>query len=322
MAPIALYPDDLLAQTLAASTYPLEIIELQQWLDQNKDLKGKDLENAVLKQNWDPTIQAMAAFPDVVVRLAGNIQWTTELGNAYLAQPGDVMKAVQRMRAKAEGTGALKTSTEQIVETQTVEGQQVIVIEQAQPDVVYVPSYDPVVVYGGSPVYPYPPVSYPGYVPGMGLAFGAGLLLGAAWGGGWGYNCGWGNNGDININNTNVYNKNSGNNINGGNGKWGHHAEHRNAGASRPGGVGGAGRPGGIGGAGGVGGAGRPGGIGGATAELEVLVDLVALVAPAELEVLVGPVALVALEAELEVLVDLGGVGGARTPRWKCQGKR
>ena len=108
VAPIALYPDPLLGQTLAASTYPLEIIRLQQWMDRNKNLKDKALADAVEKQKWDPSVQAMATFPDVVQRLARNIQWTTDLGNAFLAQQADVMDAVQRMRAKAQSKGALK----------------------------------------------------------------------------------------------------------------------------------------------------------------------------------------------------------------------
>src|SRR5213596_4145792 len=116
VAPVALYPDPLLAQTLAASTYPLEVIQLQQWMDRNKDLKGKALADAVAKQQWDPSIQAMVEFPDVVQRMAGNIQWTTDLGNAFLAQQSDVMDAVQRMRGKAQGKGALKTSAQQPVQ--------------------------------------------------------------------------------------------------------------------------------------------------------------------------------------------------------------
>ena len=143
--------------------------------------------------------------PDVVQRLAGNIQWTTDLGNAFLAQQSDVMDAVQRMRAKAQGTGNLQTSAQQTVETKTVEGgKQVIVVEPSQSDVVYVPSYDSTVVYGPPPpAYPYYPYTYPGYYPGMGLAWGAaGFALGAWAGGAWG-NCNW-NNGDININNKNT----------------------------------------------------------------------------------------------------------------------
>src|SRR5216110_2613540 len=127
VAPIALYPDPLLAQTLAASTYPLEVIQLQQWMDKNKNLQGKALADAVAKQPWDPSVQGLVEFPDVVQRMAGNIQWTTDLGNAFLAQQSDVMDAVQRMRAKAEGKGTLKTSAQQKVETKTEGGKQVIV---------------------------------------------------------------------------------------------------------------------------------------------------------------------------------------------------
>src|SRR5881296_2963798 len=193
VAPIALFPDPLLAQTLAASTYPLEIIQLQQWMDRNKNLKDKALADAVAKQPWDPSVQALAATPDVVQRLAGNVQWTTDLGNAFLSQQSDVMDAVQRMRGKAESKGTLKTGAQQTVQTKTVEGgKQVVVIEPAQPDVVYVPSYDPEVVYGAPPpAYPYYPYTYPGYVPGTALAWGAGIALGAAAWGAWGGN--WGN---------------------------------------------------------------------------------------------------------------------------------
>src|SRR5919109_3221027 len=121
VAPIALYPDQLLSQTLVASTYPLEIIQLQQWMDKNKNLKGQALSDAVQKQSWDPSIQAMATFPDVVNRLADNIQWTTDLGNAFLAQESDVMDAIQRMPAKAQSNGNLTTNKEQKVETKVVE---------------------------------------------------------------------------------------------------------------------------------------------------------------------------------------------------------
>jgi hypothetical protein len=238
VAPIALYPDPLLAQTLAASTYPLEVIQLQQWMEKNKALKDKALADSVEKQNWDPSVQAMAAFPDVVKRLAENIQWTSDLGNAFLAQQSDVMDAVQRMRAKAQGTGNLKTSKEQKVETKTVESKQVIVIEQADPKVIYVPTYNPTVVYG-APVYPYPPIVYPPYY--GALAFGAGFALGAAWGGGWGWGCGWGHGGvNINYNNKYVYNSNRNTNINQGTfnrpsqlpangGNWQHNPQHRGA---------------------------------------------------------------------------------------------
>src|SRR5262249_9626840 len=171
VAPIALFPDPLLAQTLAASTYPLEIVELEQWLKRNPNLKDKALADAVAKQPWDPSIQAMAVFPDVVTRLSANVAWATNLGNAFLAQPRDGMDAVQRMRARAQNKGALKTTEQQKVETETVEGgEETIVIEPANPQYVYVPSYDPEVVYGSAGIYPYPAYYYPGYAPGMGLA--------------------------------------------------------------------------------------------------------------------------------------------------------
>jgi hypothetical protein len=241
VAPIALYPDPLLSQVLVASTYPLEIVQLQQWLEKHKDLKGDALVAAVEKEDWDPSIQAMAALPEVVKRLADDVKWTTDLGNAFLAQQGDVMDAVQRMRMKAKDAGNLKSTEQQKVETKVVETKTVVIIEQANPQVVYVPSYNPVVVYG-PPVYPYPPIYYPPpgyYAAGAVIGFGVGLAIGAAWGGGWGYHCGWGsNNININVNNNyiNHYNKTNINNVNrnninnvnrnGGN-NWQHNPQHR-----------------------------------------------------------------------------------------------
>jgi hypothetical protein len=241
VAPIALYPDPLLAQVLAASTYPLEIIQLQQWLAKDKNLKDKELADAVSKQTWDSSIQALAALPDVVKRLGDDIQWTTDLGNAFLAQQGDVMDAVQRMRKKAQDKGTLKTTEQQKVETKVVENKTVIVVEQANPQVVYVPSYDPVVVYGPA-YYPYPPIYYPPwgyYATGMAISFGVGVMMGAFWSGGWGWGCGWGGN-NVYINHNNNFNRNT--NINrgnrpsnlpagggglGGNSNWTHRPEHR-----------------------------------------------------------------------------------------------
>ena len=240
VAPIALYPDPLLAQVLAASTYPLEIVQLQQWLTKNKDLKDKALADAVQKQPWDSSIQSMAALPDVVKRLADDIGWTTDLGNAVLAQQSDVMDAVQRMRAKAQEKGNLKSTEQMKVETKTVESKNVIVIEQSKSEVVYVPSYDPVVVYGAPP-YPYPPIAYPPpgyYAAGMAVSFGVGMMVGAAMGGGWCCNSGWGGNNNININNNNNFVNNSnrqnvsnsgnrtGNRTGSGNG-WQHNSQHR-----------------------------------------------------------------------------------------------
>ena len=237
VAPIALFPDPLLAQTLAASTYPLELIQLHQWLQKNKTLKDKALADAVAKQPWDPSVQAMAGLPDLVKRLADDIQWTTDLGNAFLAQQSDVMDAVQRMRSKAKDSGNLKSSEEIKVETKVVESKTVVVIEQANPQVIYVPTYNPTVVYG-VPIYPYPPIYYPPPYYGA-IAFSAGVFMGAAmWGGGWGWGCGWGGGGNIYINNNNNFNRinhfQGGNrtnigsgNIGSGNSNWQHRPEHR-----------------------------------------------------------------------------------------------
>jgi len=210
VAPIALYPDPLLAQTLAASTYPLEIIQLQQWLLKNPGLKDQALADAVAKESWDPSIQALAGLPEVVKRLADDIQWTTDLGNAFLAQQSEVMDAVQRMRKKAQDKGNFKSTEQQKVETKVIENKSVIVVEQANPQVVYVPSYNPVVVYG-APVYPYPPIYYPPwgyYAAGMAISFGVGVMMGAFWSGGWCCGAGWCNN-NITINNNNNFNRNS-----------------------------------------------------------------------------------------------------------------
>ncbi|HKF41873.1 MAG TPA: DUF3300 domain-containing protein, partial [Thermoanaerobaculia bacterium] len=205
VAPIALYPDPLLAQTFAASTYPLEIIQLQQWMAKNPNLKDKALSDAVAKQPWDPSVQSLAAFPDLVKRLGDDVQWTTDLGNAFLGQQSDVMDSVQRMRKKAQDKGTLKSSEQQKVETQVIEKKEVIVIQPSSPDVIYVPSYDPVVVYG-PPVYPYPPIYYPYYPVGAAfVSFGIGVMWGAFWGGMWG-GCGWGSS-NININVNNNFNR-------------------------------------------------------------------------------------------------------------------
>ena len=189
VAPIALYPNQLLAQVLAASTYPLEIVQLQQWLAKNTGLKDKALADAVEKQQWDPSVQGLAALPQVVKLLAGDIGWTADLGNAFLAQQSDVMDAVQRMRKKAQDKGTLNSNEQQKIETQVIESKSVIVIQPSNPEVIYVPSYDPFVMYG-SPYFPYPPGWY--YPAGIALSFGVGLMWGAFWGGAWGWGCGWG----------------------------------------------------------------------------------------------------------------------------------
>jgi hypothetical protein len=237
VAPIALYPDPLLSQVLVASTYPLEIVQLQQWLQKNSSLKGDELTKAVQQQDWDPSIQAMAVLPDVAKRLGDDIKWTTDLGNAFLAQQSDVMDAVQRMRMKAKDAGNLKSNEQMKVETKVIDKQTVVVIEQTNPQVVYVPTYSPVVVYG-PPVYPYPPIYYPPpsyYAAGAVFAFGVGVAIGAAYHGGWGYGCGWGGNNNVNINVNNNYvshyNKTNVNNVNrnnvnrGGSNTWQHNPQ-------------------------------------------------------------------------------------------------
>jgi hypothetical protein len=140
VAPIALYPDPLLSQVLVSSTYPLELVQLQMWLEKaGKYMNEKAIAEAVQKENWDPSIQAMAALPTVVRQLVENIKWTTDLGNAFLAQQTDVMEAVQRMRVKAKDAGKLKSNDQIKVETAQAGNTSYVMIEQASPEVVYVP---------------------------------------------------------------------------------------------------------------------------------------------------------------------------------------
>jgi hypothetical protein len=227
VAPIALYPDDLLAQTLVAATYPLEIIQLQQWLVKNPDLKEEELAAALEEQPWDPAIKSMAAVPEVVERLANDVQWTTDLGNAFLAQQDDVLEAAQTMRKKAQQVGALESNEQMTVETQVVERDTVIIVETASPEVIYVPSYDPVVVYGPPVYYAYPPIYYPPPPPaGVFIAFSVGVMWRASYWGGPCCGCGWGRG------STNIYIHNSNNFYRGGNhggGNWKHNPQHRGA---------------------------------------------------------------------------------------------
>ena len=158
VAPVALYPDALLSQVLVASTYPLEVVEAQQWLQRNGNLKGQQLTEAARQQNWDASVQAMVAFPDVLTMLNQDVQWTTALGNAFLAQQPDVMAAVQRMRARAQANGRLSTTPQQTVSTETQGGQTAIDIAPADPQVIYVPQYDPAYVWGPPAWGYYPPL--------------------------------------------------------------------------------------------------------------------------------------------------------------------
>jgi len=185
VAPIALYPDPLLGQVLAASTYPVELVEAQQWLKTVSNLNGQALTDAAKQQDWDPSVQALVAMPDVLNLLTQDIHWTTDLGNAFLAQQADVMSAVQRMRQRAQANGQLKSNAQENVSTNYDNGQQAIDIEPTNPDVIYVPAYDPYYVWGYGA---YPSLYYPD-----GYWFGPGINIGFYFGdwGGWGYG-GWG----------------------------------------------------------------------------------------------------------------------------------
>jgi hypothetical protein len=230
VAPIALYPDPLLAQMLIASTYPLDVIAAQQWLDKNTNLKGAELEKAVEKQSWDPSVQGLVSIPEALKRLSENIQWTSDLGDAFLVQQSEVMDAVQALRKKAKDSGKLESTEQQNVETKVVEKETVIVIQPTSPDVVYVPSYSPAVVWGPPLYYPYPPIYYPPYYGGAWLGFGVGIAVGIGISGGWCCGCGWGGGNTININNNNNYvnHHNRQNGVNrSGNSNWSHNAQQR-----------------------------------------------------------------------------------------------
>ena len=226
VAPIALYPDTLLSLVLMASTYPLEVVQADRWVKENKNLKGDELKAAVDKQSWDDSVKSLVATPDVLAMMSSKLDWTQKLGNAVLAQQPDVMDAVQRLRTKADANNKLTTTKEQKVTKQQEGGKQVIFIEQTDPETVYVPYYDPTVVYGAWPYPEYPAYAFgwPGYISrgliATGLAFGASYALGRWTSGGnfWGGGVNWGNN-NININRPRV-NPLGGNN-------WQHNPAHR-----------------------------------------------------------------------------------------------
>jgi hypothetical protein len=184
VAPIALYPDELVSQILAGATYPTEIVEADRWLQGQPNLKGNDLANEVDKQSWDPSVKALAQFPSVLANMDKNLSWTSSLGDAYANQTQDVMDAVQVMRARAQAAGNLQSNQQEKVETQG----QAIAIEPEDPDVVYVPAYDPWSVYG-APIGVWPGwYSYPGlYIGGPGISFGLGFGIGFFGGFGWGW---------------------------------------------------------------------------------------------------------------------------------------
>jgi uncharacterized membrane protein YgcG len=221
VAPIALYPDSLLAQILMASTYPLDIVTAARWAKANPGVKDKALEDAMQKQTWDPAVKALTSVPKVLEQMNEQIEWTQQLGDAFLAQQADVMTTVQALRKKAAAAGNLKSTPEVAVKTEQAEGKTVYVIESAKPEVVYVPTYNPATVYGAWAYPAYPPYSmYPPYYPyAPGVAFATGVIVGAAiWG-----NANWGgNNVNINTNNYNNFNKTNVQNKN-----FQHNAENR-----------------------------------------------------------------------------------------------
>ena len=235
LAPVALYPDELLSQILMASTYPLEIVQADRWTKQNKNLKGDALTQALEKEDWDASVKSLVNFPDVLFKMNENLDWTQKLGDAFLTQQKQVMDTIQNLRKKSQKAGNLKTTEQQkvVVEEET------IIIEPVNPEEIYAPSYDPTVVYGGwwwpsfppfRPFFPPPPGRF--------IGIGMGFALGAAWGYAWGH-CNW-HGGDVDIDVTR--NTSINNNINrdkyksdmknkglgeGGQGRWQHDADHR-----------------------------------------------------------------------------------------------
>jgi uncharacterized membrane protein YgcG len=183
VAPIALYPDSLVAQILAASTFPEHVVEADQWVQAHPDLKGHALAQAVDQQPWDPSVKALTAFASVLGNMDKNLSWTSSLGDAYYNQEQDVMDAVQVMRQRAQEAGKLKNTEQQTVTSQD----STIIIEPASPDVVYVPEYDPWLVYGDRIEawpgwYEYPGIWYDGLYPSYGVGFGIGFYGGYGWG--------------------------------------------------------------------------------------------------------------------------------------------
>ena len=225
LAPIALYPDPLLSEVLMAATYPLEVVEAQRWVTQNKSMQGNALKDAVAKQTWDDSVKSLTAVPDVLSMMSTKLDWTQKLGDAVLAQQNDVMDSVQRLRQHAQSNGKLNTTKEQTVSVSKQADKQYIAIAPAQPETIYVPYYDPAVVYGAWTYPDYPPYYFtpPGYIAtaavATGVAFASGVAVGAWaannnwWGGGFN----WGGN-NIYVRNTNIINTNN---------NWIHNPDHR-----------------------------------------------------------------------------------------------
>jgi len=224
LAPIALHPDPLLSEVLIASTYPLEIVQADRWAKSNRALKGDALTAALGKQSWDDSVKSLVQVPDVLSMMSEQLDWTQKLGDAVLAQQADVMDAVQRLRARARANGKLESTKEQTVTVKTEDQKQYVVIAPTSPSEIYVPYYEPAVVYGDWPYPDYAPYYFPpppGYLAGgvlaTGVAFAAGVAVRHAF---WG-NCDWGR-GNINV----VANRSVDiANIN--RARWEHNADHR-----------------------------------------------------------------------------------------------
>lgn len=237
LAPIALYPDSLIAQILMAATYPIEVVEAERWVLSNRELTGDALAAELDKKTWDESVKSLCGFPQVLSTMSQNLSTTLRIGDAMIGQPKDVMATIQKLRAKAQSAGNLESTPEQTVSTQVVEGgTQVIVVESASPDVVYVPQYSPTVVYGAWPYPAYPPYPYypPGYTAGAAaVSFGVGMAVGACWSNAWG-DCDW-HGGDINIDSNRNVNRNIDRNrsANRQQGSFKHNPSHRQGAAYR-----------------------------------------------------------------------------------------
>src|SRR4051812_39895902 len=231
VAPIALYPDALLSQTLMASTYPLEVVEAARWSQQNPQITGPALEDAMQKQSWDPSVKALTAVPQTLQMMNDKLDWTQDLGDVFLARQQDVLDAVQRLRARADANGQLNSNEYQKVAKSerpaapagAAPATPIYSIAPASPGQYYVPVYNPTAVYGAWPYPAYTPFYWrpPGYVAGAALGFTAAAITGAAiWGG-----VNWGrNNVSVNVNNFNQFNRT---NVGNGNTSWSHNPAHR-----------------------------------------------------------------------------------------------
>ncbi|MPZ34229.1 MAG: DUF3300 domain-containing protein [Rhodospirillales bacterium] len=236
LAPIALYPDALLSQTLMAATYPLEVVEAARWSQANPNLKGDAAVAAVKDKSWDVSVKSLVAFPQTLAMMNNNLDWTQKVGGAMIGQQKDVADSIQRLRAKAAAAGNLKTTPQQKVTTQSTGSASAIVIEPANPEVIYVPYYNPNWAYGPWPYPAYPPVYYPpppnyGAALATGMMFGLGVAAGAAMFGGWHW--GWSGGGwgasytTVNVNRATTISANNFNAARYRDGQWNHDPAHR-----------------------------------------------------------------------------------------------